>query len=92
MMIPVSDVVAINHCSLILTAILSRILIKETLGLPHIFVIILTFFGVALIAKPTFLFETIANLHVNNTFNQTLNMNEINENVKPNNLNTVLGT
>ena len=92
MIIPASDVVALIHSSIIFTAILSRIFLKELLGFPHIFAIILTFFGVALISKPTFLFGTIKYVNVNSTFNQTLNMTEINENVKPNNLNTALGT
>ncbi len=80
-MIPASDVVAINHCTIIFLAIIARIFLKELLGIPHIFAIILTFFGVVLISKPTFIFG-MKPLINNQTFNETMNNNTMIKNEK----------
>lgn len=55
--IPPSDLSATGHVSIIVTALLSRIFLKEKLGIPHIFALGLTIFGVTVISKPSFLFD-----------------------------------
>lgn len=56
--IPPSDLSATGHVSILVTALLSRIFLKEKLGIPHIFALVLTIFGVTVIAKPSFLFDS----------------------------------
>lgn len=55
--IPPSDLSAIGHTSIIVTALLSRIFLKEKLGIPHLFALALTVLGVFFISKPSFLFD-----------------------------------
>jgi drug/metabolite transporter (DMT)-like permease len=57
--IPISDSSAISHSSIIITAVLSRIILKEKLGPHHLLSLVLTIVGVLLISKPTFLFASI---------------------------------
>jgi drug/metabolite transporter (DMT)-like permease len=57
LLIPPSDVSACGHSSIIFTAILSKIILKEKLSISHMFALIFTLIGVFLIAKPTFLFS-----------------------------------
>ena len=71
---------ALSHTNIIFTAIMSRIILKEKLGIQHLIAIFLTLSGVILITKPSFMFEneflqnqTLSNL----TFNQ-IEMNENN--------------
>lgn len=89
LLIPASDLIAIKHCSIIFTAILSRIFLKELIGIPHLIAILMSFVGVAFIAKPTFIFGSDS--ITNDTFNQTLNVTKVNDNIKNNELNTNLG-
>lgn len=77
-LLPPSDVVAINHTSIIFTAILSRIFLKERLGLAHLFGILLTIFGVVFISKPSFIFGTDSYQLLNLTINNTTQSNENN--------------
>ncbi len=51
-----SDVVTIIHTSIVITALLSRIIFKEKLTMAHLVAVILSFIGVTLISKPAFLF------------------------------------
>ena len=51
--------IAIANASIIVTALLSRVFMKEKLGIPHIIALLLTIAGVILISKPSFIFPTI---------------------------------
>jgi drug/metabolite transporter (DMT)-like permease len=69
--IPPSDCSSLSHTSIVITAILSRIFLKEKLSISHVFALILTMIGVLFISKPEFLFssdsgETV--LKINDTF------------------------
>ena len=55
-LIPPSDCSAISHTSLIITAILARILLNEKLGIVHLISLLLTIIGVVFISKPSVLF------------------------------------
>ena len=57
-MIAPSDNVAVTHSSVIITAILARIFLKERFTIAHIFSLILTVIGILLISQPSFLFKT----------------------------------
>lgn len=57
LLIPPSDCSAVSHTSVIITAILARFILKEKLGIAHLFSIILTVIGVLFISKPEFLFK-----------------------------------
>lgn len=52
-----SDIIILEHTGLIITAILSRIFLKEKLTIAHIFAIILTIIGTIFVTKPSFLFS-----------------------------------
>ncbi|CAF0959473.1 unnamed protein product [Brachionus calyciflorus] len=67
MFINPSDVVSLAHSSIVITAIMSRIFLKEKLTLAHIFSIFLTATGVLFISKPSFLFQ-IENENLNQSF------------------------
>lgn len=56
MFINPSDVVSLAHSSIIITAILSKIFLKEKLTIAHLIALILTVIGVLFISKPSFLF------------------------------------
>lgn len=56
MLINPSDVVSLTHSSLIITAIMSRVFLKEKLTIAHVSSIFLTAIGVICITKPSFLF------------------------------------
>lgn len=58
MLINPSDVVSLAHSSLIITAIMSRIFLKEKLTIAHVLSIFLTAIGVIFISKPSFLFDS----------------------------------
>jgi len=51
-----SDVVSLTHTSLIMTAILGKIFLKEKLTMAHFFGILLTAAGVICITQPSFIF------------------------------------
>lgn len=53
-----SDQVAISQTSLVITALLARIFLKERLCLGHFVAITLAVIGVLLISKPSFLFDS----------------------------------
>ena len=53
-----SDTVAITHSSVIITAILARIFLKERFSIAHIFSLVLTVLGILLISQPSFLFKS----------------------------------
>lgn len=57
MLINPSDVVSLAHSSLIITAIMSRIFLKEKLTIAHVVSIFLTAIGVLFISKPSFIFD-----------------------------------
>jgi drug/metabolite transporter (DMT)-like permease len=59
-LIPPSDVAAISHTSIIITAILARILLKEKLGIVHLLSLCLTITGVVFISKPSVFFPVKA--------------------------------
>ena len=67
--IPPSDCSAIANCSIVITAILSRIFLKEKLGIPHIIALFFTIAGVVFISKPSILFSAASS--VNATENLT---------------------
>lgn len=72
-----SDFKAINHSSILITAVLARIFLKEKLTFAHIFAFIMTIIGVFLISKPTFLFP-IEDEHVSVfSYNMTANYTEL---------------
>lgn len=62
-----SDFKAINHSSIVITAILARIFLKEKLTLAHILASLLTITGVMLISQPTFLFPDNSSVMTNAT-------------------------
>lgn len=70
-----SDVSALGNTAIIFTAILSKIFLKEKIGIPHLISVLLIISGVILIAKPTFLFPrarpTISRFINTTEFNQT---------------------
>lgn len=55
--IPPSDLSAIANSSIIITAILARIFLKEKIGISHLFALLFTIFGVLFIVKPEFIFK-----------------------------------
>ncbi len=66
-----SDFKAINHSSIIITAILARLFLKEKLTIAHVLALILTIIGVLLISQPSFIKSII---YKNNNFsNSTTN-------------------
>jgi drug/metabolite transporter (DMT)-like permease len=64
-----SDCITIINSTVILTAIVCRIFIKEKLTIIHIFSVLLTIFGVACIFRPSFLFPT--KQQINESLNST---------------------
>jgi drug/metabolite transporter (DMT)-like permease len=56
-MIAPSDTVAVTHSSVIITAILARIFLKERFSIAHILSLILTVIGILFISQPSFLFK-----------------------------------
>lgn len=76
-----SDFKAINHSSIIITAILARIFLKEKLTIAHIFALILTIIGVILISKPSFIFSFIIKnneIHLNSSILNLTNSSLLN--------------
>ena len=73
LLIPPSDCLAIANASLLVTAVLSRLFLKEKLGVAHVLALLLTVVGVLLIAKPSFLFppQMLQATHAN-TANTTI--------------------
>ena len=84
--IPPSDCSAIAHCSIIITAILSRLFLKEKLGIPHIIALLFTIAGVTFISKPTILFPVQNEL----TSDTTQSINVSNQTVSYKNINIEL--
>ena len=65
-----SDAAALGNTSIIFTAIIARIFLKEKLGIIHLIAIVFTITGVLFISKPSFLsFDA-------STDNQTTQINE----------------
>ena len=52
LLIPPSDCVAIVSASILVTAVMSRLVLSEKLGVAHLLALLLTIVGVVLIAKP----------------------------------------
>ena len=81
-LVHISDFVTIGNSSIIITAILCRIFLKEKLTIIHIIAFVFTMTGVVFICRPTFLFsnsqyKTVANQSYNSSFkNETLNEDE----------------
>lgn len=73
-LLPPSDCSTLVNSSIITTAIISRIFLKEKLGIAHVISLILTIFGVLLVSKPTF----IPFLNLNQTGNMTDTQNQTN--------------
>ncbi|RNA11471.1 solute carrier family 35 member G1 [Brachionus plicatilis] len=73
MLINPSDVVSLAHASLIITAIMSRIFLKEKLTIAHVFSIFLTAVGVLFISKPSFIFGTKQMVQILNRTNTSQN-------------------
>ena len=75
-----SDVISISHASLIITAVLARIFLKEKLTIAHFIATILTILGILCICKPKFLFKNNpisdlrneSSLYLNSSFKETL--------------------
>jgi drug/metabolite transporter (DMT)-like permease len=59
MLINPSDAITIAHTSIVITAVLARIFLKEKITLAHFIALILTIIGVLFICKPSFLFSMI---------------------------------
>ena len=59
MLINPSDAITIAHTSIVITAVLARIFLKEKITLAHFIALILTIIGVLFICKPSFLFSII---------------------------------
>lgn len=55
--IDISDSTAVSHTSVIITAILGKVILKEKFGVQHFFALLLAIIGVMLMTKPTFLFK-----------------------------------
>ena len=76
--IPISDAASISQTSVIITALLSRIFLKEKMGIPHLFALAFTIMGVMFISKPSILFSKIETtdkeFQIANT-NMTVNTN-----------------
>jgi drug/metabolite transporter (DMT)-like permease len=66
-LIPPSDCSAISHSSIIITAILGRLLLNEKLGIIHLFSLLFTIIGVFFISKPSILFSNLNIVQHNNT-------------------------
>ena len=60
-LVHVSDVVTIGNASIIITAILCRIFLKEKLTVIHIIAFLITITGIVFISRPTFLFPRYQN-------------------------------
>ena len=96
-----SDVISITHASLIITAVLARIFLKEKLTIAHFIASILTIIGILFICKPKFLFKNSAimqNLSVSNEsyniskiYNQELNFTRTNNIIEIEEFNTIFG-
>lgn len=65
-----SDIVSLSHTSLIMTAVMAKLFLKEKLTLAHFSAIIFTACGILLISKPEFLFHR--NKHVQHTLTSDL--------------------
>lgn len=76
-----SDIVSLTHTSLIMTAILAKIFLKEKLTIAHFIGILLTAAGVIFITQPSFIFASnpsISNISLfvcNKTMKRSLNEN-----------------
>ena len=55
--IDISDSSAISHTSVVVTAILAKIFLKEKFGIQHLLALLLAIIGVTLMTKPTFIFR-----------------------------------
>ncbi|CAF0974644.1 unnamed protein product [Brachionus calyciflorus] len=77
MLIKPSDVTSLAHSGIIITAIMSRIFLKEKLTLAHILSIFLTAIGVMFISKPSFLFQVSA-ININNNISKNFTIEESN--------------
>jgi drug/metabolite transporter (DMT)-like permease len=69
--IDISDSSAISHTSVLITAVLARIFLKEKFGIQHLIALLLSVIGITLMTKPTFIFSK--NNSLNDTFNNITN-------------------
>ena len=84
LMLTPSDAAALGNTSIIFTAVLARIFLKEQLGVIHFVAITLTITGVIFISKPSFLFGSLTapaslngtafNESLSAAFNETINL------------------
>lgn len=92
----VSDVETLSNSSVILTAILSRIFLKEKLTVCHILSLIFTISGVLFIVRPSFLFGIEQDLetffHVNLTYeNHTIHNVQLKDHLHRTFIETMIG-
>lgn len=58
---PAADATAITYCYVALSGLFGRIFLKETFGILELLLVLVTFSGVILIARPPFLFQSLEN-------------------------------
>ena len=69
-----SDAAALGNTSIIFTAIIARIFLKEKLGIIHLIAIVFTITGVLFISKPSFLsFDASTDNQTSSVLNETIN-------------------
>lgn len=68
-----SDVSTLNNLTIISTAVLARVVIKEKLSPVHILATVLSITGILFIVKPAFIFGSNNNTFLNESINLTLN-------------------
>lgn len=72
MFVDPSDVVSLTHTSLIMTAILAKIFLKEKLTIAHFLGILLTAAGIIFITQPPFIFAHSSTKLTNSTLNKSI--------------------
>ena len=65
-----SNSIVLSHTNIIITAIMSRIFLKEKLGIQHLIAILMSLSGIILISKPSFLFNN------QESSNETISVND----------------
>lgn len=78
-LVHISDVITISNASIVITAILCRIFLKEKLTAIHIIAFLMTTTGIIFISRPTFLFSTYHNqpLINNSAINESSNFEDV---------------
>ncbi|CAF0945996.1 unnamed protein product [Brachionus calyciflorus] len=88
-MIDPSDSISLVNCSILIVAILSRLILKEKLTLCHLVALTMTSIGVILISQPSFLIPK--KTKINNNNNNTSNYNETIQLDEKEHFNRILG-